>query len=238
LDNHNPTEGILLVDKPRGKTSFAIIAALRKILSVQKIGHCGTLDPFATGLLVVLIGRNYTKLSDTFLGHDKTYLAELYLGKETNTYDCDGEVVSSSALVPTLDELKSCLTRFQGKVLQVPPMFSAKKIDGRKLYELARKGIEVERQPVEVTLACELLDYSYPYARIKVSCSKGTYIRSIAQDLGQRLGCFAHLSSLSRIQSGSFSLDNAIDGASLFDLAIRDAQKTHILEKIMPRTMF
>lgn len=208
-------EGILLVNKPRGKTSFSLVATLRKLLGVQKIGHAGTLDPFATGVMVMLIGKKYTRLSDQLLCQDKEYRAELRLGIATDSYDCEGQQTSESALIPTLEEIQNALTRFQGEVEQIPPMFSAKKIGGKKLYELARKGKTIDRPAVKVHLQTTLIDYNYPSLRIDVSCSKGTYIRSIAHDLGQLLGCGAHLSALERLRSGHFSLAECFPGESL-----------------------
>src|SRR5262249_44547105 len=136
MTNPNPIEGILLVNKPRGKTSFSLVATLRKSLGVKKIGHAGTLDPFATGVMVMLIGRAYTRLSDQFLGQDKEYLAELCLGLATDTYDSEGQVVSRSEFVPSQKCIEETIQQFQGEIIQIPPMFSAKKINGKKLYEL------------------------------------------------------------------------------------------------------
>lgn len=208
-------KGILLVDKEQGKTAFSLVAKLRKILGVQKIGHAGTLDPFATGVMVMLIGREYTRCSDTFLGQDKEYLAELYLGRATDTYDCEGKIVSESALIPSAAEIADAISHFQGEIEQIPPMYSAKKVGGKKLYELARKGKTIERQAVKVTLTVDILDYCYPKLIIKVSCTKGTYIRSIAHDLGERLGCGAHLTALRRLRSGRFTLSECIDSSLL-----------------------
>lgn len=213
--NNQEVGGILLVDKPRGKTSFSLVAALRRRLGVRKIGHAGTLDPFATGVMVMLVGRNYTRLSDSFLGQDKEYLAEVCLGTATDTYDCEGQTISESSQIPSQQDIEQALTYFQGEIEQIPPMFSAKKIQGKKLYELARQGKEVERQPVKVQLTTELLSYAYPFLQIRVRCSKGTYIRSIAHDLGLKLGCGAHLTALRRERSGAFSLSECIDGKLL-----------------------
>jgi len=209
------TEGILLVNKPKGKTSFSLVGRLRKCLGVKKIGHAGTLDPFATGVMVMLIGRNYTKKSDEFLTSDKEYLATMLLGVATDSYDIDGQVTNTSDLVPTINDIEEAITHFQGNILQTPPMFSAKKIDGQKLYDLARKGIEVERKSVPVTVHIELISYEYPELQIKVSCSKGTYIRSLAHDIGRHLKCFAHLCELTRLRSGTFTLAECIDGNNI-----------------------
>jgi len=211
-----PPSGILLINKPRGKSSFFLVAVLRRLLKVKKIGHAGTLDPFATGVMVLLVGKKYTTLSNQFLGAEKEYIATVRLGIETDSYDCDGQILhENSAICPTEEELTAALTHFQGDVLQIPPMFSAKKKEGKKLYELARKGVTIEREPVKVTMQTELLSYSYPEVVLKVNCSKGTYIRSIAHDLGKLLGCGAHLTALQRTKSGSFLLSECIDGTLL-----------------------
>ncbi|MBA3815220.1 MAG: tRNA pseudouridine(55) synthase TruB [Parachlamydiaceae bacterium] len=216
--NSSSTEsysGILLIDKPTNKTSFSLVAALRRLLKVKKIGHAGTLDPFATGVMVLLIGKQYTRLSDQLLCVDKEYLAQVRLGIETDSYDCDGQVTNESPIIPSNEELLEALAYFQGDIEQIPPMFSAKKQNGKKLYELARQGITVERQAAKISLKTELITYTYPFVEIRVKCSKGTYIRSIAQELGQRLGCFGHLSALRRTRSGSFLIENCIDGSML-----------------------
>ena len=165
--------------------------------------------------MVMLVGKQYTKLSDRFLCADKEYVTTVHLGVETDSYDCDGTIIEENAKIPTENELIEALKSFQGQILQTPPMFSAKKKGGKKLYELARKGISVEREPVQVTMTTHLISYDYPYIELKVSCSKGTYIRSIAHDLGKILGCGAHLCALQRIRSGAFHLDKCIDGKIL-----------------------
>lgn len=210
-------EGILLVDKPRGKTSFSLVGALRRLTRIQKIGHAGTLDPFATGLMVMLVGKNFTRLSQSYLCQDKEYECKMLLGISTDSYDCDGKTTATSDYIPTLLEIEKALASFQGTLQQIPPMFSAKKIDGQKLCDLARRGIEVERKPISVTMKTTLLDYTYPYLSLNVSCSKGTYVRSIAHDLGNLLGCGAHLSELRRLRSGSFHVKDSINGALLYD---------------------
>lgn len=215
LEAQGPIEGLLLVDKAKGRTSFSLVHLLRKRLGVKKIGHAGTLDPFATGVMVMLIGRSFTRLSDRFLTCDKEYLAEVFLGVTTDTYDCEGIITHRSDYLPSLVEVQQALEYFQGEVQQVPPMFSAKKKEGKKLYELARKGQEVEREPVKVRLQTELIHYAYPYLQLRVVCSKGTYIRSLAYDLGLRLGCGAHLTNLRRTRSGGFHIENCVSEAEL-----------------------
>jgi tRNA pseudouridine55 synthase len=207
--------GVLLVDKPKGKTSFHLVARLRRLTGVKTIGHAGTLDPFATGVMVLLIGKPFTRLSDKLLTADKEYVAELHLGITTDSFDCDGEIQAQSDKIPTLEEIEACLKSFQGEVDQTPPMFSAKKVNGKKLYELARQGKTIERKSVKVTLETTLISYQYPRLTLNVKCSKGTYIRSIAYDLGLMLGCGAHLSNLRRLRSGSFKIEDCFDGHML-----------------------
>jgi len=209
--------GLLLIDKAKGSTSFRLVSLLRKLTKIDKIGHAGTLDPFATGLMVMLIGREFTKRSDEFLTCDKEYEATMHLGIATDSYDIEGEVTSRSDLIPTLADIEAVLPSFQGKISQIPPMFSAKKIAGKKLYELARKGITIERKPAEVTVQINLISYQYPELKIHVACSKGTYIRSLAHDIGAALGVGSHLSALKRTRSGSFNLADAISQEQIQD---------------------
>ncbi len=212
-----PKEGILLVDKPQGRTSFSLIRALVKKIGVKKIGHAGTLDPFATGVMVMLIGRKFTRLSDVLLFEDKEYEAIAHLGTTTDSYDCDGKVVGRSKKIPTYEEILEAAQYFQGEIQQVPPMFSAKKVQGKKLYEYARKGLSIERKQATVQVNLQITKYSYPHLHFVVQCSKGTYIRSIAHELGNMLGCGAYLEQLRRLRSGNFSIEQCIDG-NLLDL--------------------
>lgn len=219
-------EGILLVDKPVGRTSFSLVADVRRLTGVKKVGHAGTLDPFATGLLILLVGKNFTRLSDRFLTTEKTYQTTVHLGVSTDSYDCEGAVTATSDKVPTLEEVQMALEHFQGEIEQTPPMFSAKKVNGKKLYELARKGVEIERKPVKVTVDTRLIAYDYPNLTLEITCSKGTYIRSIGHDLGRLLGCGAHLSALRRTRSGQFSIEQSLDGNKLRspDYTLQDLQ--------------
>lgn len=203
-------EGILLINKPTGRTSFSLIPKLRYLFNEKKIGHGGTLDPLATGVMVYLIGRNYTKTADSYLLHGKEYEATILLGEERDSYDIDGKIIATSAIVPTLEELEEKLSFFNGEVEQIPPMFSAKKVNGKKLYELARQGKEIERKSKQVQLKTTLLEYCYPRVKIHVACSSGTYIRSIAHDLGINLGCFGCIEELNRTGSGNFKLESCI----------------------------
>jgi len=211
----NALEGVLPLNKPEGKTAFSLVRLLRKHLQIQKIGHAGTLDPFATGVMVMLIGRRYTRLSDLFLNEDKEYTGRIHLGIVTDTYDCEGKILSRSEKVPELDEIDEVIKTFQGEIQQVPPMYSAKKQKGKKLYQLARQGQTVERKSIGVHVEIEVLDYTYPFLDIRVNCSKGTYIRALAHDVGVSLGCGAHLSALMRTRSGKFYLSDCLSGERL-----------------------
>ncbi len=209
------SEGILPVHKPKSKTSFSLVSILRKLTGIRTIGHAGTLDPFAEGVMILLIGKKFTRLSNCFLHQDKEYLATLHLGLTTDSYDTEGQVTGESSYIPTSTEIEDTLLKFQGTILQTPPMFSAKKVGGKKLYELARKGITIEREQVPVTLHIELIQYTYPHLTLKVQCSKGTYIRSLAYDIGLELNCGAHLSALTRTRSGNITLQDCCEGAQL-----------------------
>jgi tRNA pseudouridine55 synthase len=210
-------EGVLPVCKPKLKTSFSLVSTLRKITHIRTIGHAGTLDPFADGVMVLLIGKRFTQLSNRFLHQSKEYLATVHLGIVTDTYDIEGQITSQSPYIPSFSEIERALSKFQGTIMQTPPMFSAKKVRGKKLYELARKGIIIERQAVPVHLQIELIEFSYPHLKLEVHCSKGTYLRSLAYAIGIELGCGAHLSSLTRTRSGPFSLEECCDGARLLE---------------------
>lgn len=208
-------EGYLLIDKPEGRTSFSMVAELRRHTGQKKIGHAGTLDPFATGLLVLLLGKKWTTKASEFMGQDKEYRTTIRLGISTDSYDRDGTVTSISDYMPSLEMVQESISHFQGEILQVPPMFSAKKVAGTRLYEHARSGIEIERKPCLVHVVTELVEYTYPYLQLKINCSKGTYIRSIGHDIGLLLGCGGHLSELRRTKSGKLSVEKALDGSIL-----------------------
>lgn len=222
MNTKNEISGILLINKSQGSTSFSLVTSLRKRTNVSKIGHSGTLDPFATGVMVMLIGRDYTKKSHLFLTQDKTYYAKVYLGKSTDTFDIEGKVTQTSDKIPEEAEVDRIIESFQGEQGQIPPMFSAKKKNGKKLYELARKGITIERAPVQVQVNIEKIEYHYPFLELKIHCSKGTYIRSLADDIGKALGTGGHLFSLTRLSSGPFQLKDCIEEADIrneqFDL--------------------
>lgn len=211
------TEGILLVDKPQGISSFKVVAILRKKLQVKRIGHGGTLDPLATGVMILFVGRKYTKMANQFLTEEKEYEACFCLGAATDTYDRMGTVTKTSDKKPTLEDIQSALVHFQGETVQLTPAYSARKVNGKRMYQLARQGIEVERKPSVVHMQITLLSYEYPYLRLKIICSKGTYIRSLAHDLGEKLGSYAHIEELRRTRSGSFTIPQCITSEQLLD---------------------
>lgn len=218
--------GIFLVDKPAGPSSFRMVQLMRRALSIKKIGHAGTLDPFASGLLIICVGRPATRLISRFMDGEKRYEAVLRLGIETTTQDLEGEVVAHKEVgVFTREVLESCLAGFVGEQLQTPPQYSALKHMGKPLYHYARRGITIEKAPRSITISrVELLDAEAETLHIMVDCSKGTYIRTLAHDIGRTLGCGAHLIALRRLQSGSFRVDDAVDGAILQDPALARAE--------------
>jgi len=203
--------GIIVVDKPSGITSFDVVRKIRSKLKIKKVGHSGTLDPLATGLLVILLGQD-TKLFSKFSTFDKSYRATLELGITTSTGDCLGEVIEKHKIdnITTAD-IEKVFKDFTGDIIQIPPMFSALKYHGKKLYELARQGLEVPRKERTVRIydlkICEL---RMPYVDFYVSCSKGTYIRTLAQDIGRRVGCGACIINIRRTSLGPFDISDAI----------------------------
>ena len=206
------TSGFLFVNKPAGITSHNVVDHLRKITGIQKIGHAGTLDPFATGLLILGIDREATKKLSFFQKQDKEYLACLRLGAVSDTYDRDGEIAFlQDCSKPTKKQIQKVLQLFKGEIKQIPPLFSAKKIKGKKLYELARKGIRIHPQPQKIKIyQIKLLNYQWPFLNIQVHCSSGTYIRSLASDIGEKLKCGAYLQSLCRLRIGKHHLQKAV----------------------------
>lgn len=196
--------GIIIVYKEKGFTSFDVVAKLRGILKQKKIGHTGTLDPDAVGVLPVCLG-NATKLCDMLTDKKKEYIAEFILGKETDTQDISGELIKEREVSVTETEVMEAVSSFIGNQEQLPPMYSAIKVDGKRLYELARQGKEVERKTRLVTFfEIEILKMELPYVTVRVLCSKGTYIRTLCHDIGRKLGCGAAMTSLERIRSGQF----------------------------------
>lgn len=218
--------GVLIIDKPRGPTSFEVVRRVRQLLKVDKVGHTGTLDPMATGVLPLCLG-DATRVAGFITEGDKAYEATVRFGAETDTLDAEGKVVRT-APVPALDAamLEAALARFRGTILQTPPMYSAVKVGGKRLYELARAGEEVERKPREVTVhELVLCDFGADVVRLSVRASKGFFVRSLAQELGRALGTVAHLQALRRTASGPFGLDRALP---LEKLTVEEA-RAHLL---------
>ena len=222
-------EGILLVDKPGGLTSHDVVARCRKIFQIKKVGHAGTLDPMATGLLVILIGKA-TKVSQYLMSLDKQYTGTVHFGIETDSQDADGTVLVDLP-VPDISELelKAKMAEFIGDQYQIPPMFSAKKVSGKKLYELARAGKTVAREPRVIRIQrFDLMSFRSPELDFIVDSSKGAYIRTIAHDLGQNIGCGAHLSALRRTRVGTFAIENA-NSLEVLENCTKSKLKTKLL---------
>lgn len=208
-------DGVLLLDKPVGLSSNDALIKAKRVMNAKKAGHTGTLDPFATGLLPLCFGEA-TKFSQDLLEADKTYDATVHLGIMTSTGDTEGEAIETLPVAVTIEQIEAALARFRGPILQVPPMYSALKRDGKAYYEYAREGIVLEREARPVTIhALELVGYAAPMLKIRVTCSKGTYVRVLGEDIGAALGCGAHLNALRRIQVGALTADTMI---SLEDL--------------------
>ena len=206
----DPFNGILLVDKPSAWTSHDIVAKIRSYFSLNKVGHAGTLDPLATGLLILLIGKA-TKLSNSIMGGDKIYNAKVKFGLTTSTQDIDGKIIkTSNTSMINSNIITKTLPFFTGEIKQLPPMVSAIKKDGMPLYKLARKGIEIEREERSIKIKkLELIEFNNPYASFKITCSKGTYVRTLANDIGDKLGCGGCLKKLRREASDPFTIDKA-----------------------------
>ncbi len=210
FDVKNTISGVLVVDKPVGMTSHDVVQVIRKGSNIRRAGHTGTLDPRASGVLVVLIGPA-VRLSEYVSASDKRYQAVIMMGTTTDTYDADGKTTSSSPVDVTEEQFATELQKFVGQIEQVPPPYSAVKIQGRKAYELARKGEEVELEPRTINVySLELLEWAPPEVVLDVYCSSGTYVRSLVNDLGERLGCGATLTGLRRTKSGRFTLRDAV----------------------------
>jgi tRNA pseudouridine55 synthase len=208
-------DGVLLLDKPVGLSSNDALIKAKRVLNAKKAGHTGTLDPFATGLLPLCFGEA-TKFSQDLLESDKTYEATVHLGIITNTGDTEGEPIETRDVDVTLEQIEAALARFRGPILQVPPMYSALKRDGKALYEYAREGITLEREARPVTIhGLELIGYEAPFLRIQVTCSKGTYVRVLGEDIGAALGCGAHLNALRRTGVGALTAGHMITLAEL-----------------------
>lgn len=220
-------DGIILINKPRGPNSFHIVSKVKRLIDGGKVGHGGTLDPLATGVLVVLIGKA-TKKSSFLLTADKEYIARIRLGITTDTLDAEGVVLrrEEPPRYP-VEKIIEILDSFEGEILQTPPVHSALKYRGRKLYELARKGMWVDPKPRLVKIyRIELLDYNTPWLTVEIECSKGTYIRALARDVGEKLGCGAYLADLTRTKVGRFTLEDCVN----LDELTKEAVEKRLIE--------
>ncbi|MYN25958.1 tRNA pseudouridine(55) synthase TruB [Duganella levis] len=216
-------DGVLLLDKPVGFSSNDALIKAKRVLNAKKAGHTGTLDPFATGLLPLCFGEA-TKFSQDLLEADKSYDTTVHLGQTTDTGDTEGEVIDTRDVNVTLEQIHAVLAQFRGPIKQVPPMYSALKRDGKPLYEYAREGITLEREARDVTIhKLELIAYEAPFLKLSVTCSKGTYIRVLGQDIGEALGCGAHLNALRRTQVGALTTEHMI---TLDELVAHEAPLT------------
>src|SRR6516162_10178697 len=218
-------DGAILIDKPAGPTSHDVVDAICRKFGIKKVGHCGTLDPNATGLLIIVLGRG-TKLSEKLMGDDKVYEGTIKFGESTDSYDSDGELTASMPVPPlTLNELNEASTEFVGDIMQTPPMVSAIKKDGVPLYKLARKGVEVQREPRLIHIyRFHFSKYEEPLGDFRIACTKGTYVRSVAHELGQKLGCGAHLATLRRVTSGKFDVAAAVQFEEVMKLSERELE--------------
>lgn len=226
MQEFSALDGAILVDKPAGPTSHDVVDAIRRKFAIKKVGHCGTLDPGATGLLIIVLGRG-TKLSERLMGDDKVYEGTIKFGESTDSHDADGELTGSMPVMPmTLDQLNEEAATFIGDQMQVPPMVSAIKKAGVPLYKLARKGVEVEREPRLIHIYnFRFTEYAGPLGKFHVACTKGTYVRTLAHDLGQKLGCGAHLASLRRTASGKFDVADALPLDAILQLTDPQLEK-------------
>jgi len=226
MHEFGPLDGALLIDKPVGPTSHDVVDAIRRRFQIKKAGHCGTLDPNATGLLIIVLGRG-TKLSEKLMASDKVYAGAIRLGETTTSYDADGELTASLPVpLLTLEQLNEVAATFVGDQMQLPPMVSAVKKDGVPLYKLARKGIEVERKERLIHVYnFRFTSYQEPIGQFGVACTKGTYVRTLAHDLGEKVGCGAHLATLRRIVSGKFDVANALPLDKVLALSATELEK-------------
>ncbi|OGP68257.1 MAG: tRNA pseudouridine(55) synthase TruB [Deltaproteobacteria bacterium RBG_16_44_11] len=225
--------GAVIIDKPEGKTSHDIVSEVKKILGVRKAGHTGTLDPMATGVLTVCLDEA-TKLTKFLAGEDKEYLATMLLGVKTDTLDSKGKVIATSDKFVSEKEIRAVITQMKGKIKQIPPAYSAIKYHGEPLYKWARRGILIDKEPREVEINSIMIeDISLPRVTFRVDCSKGTYIRTLCSDIGERLGCGACLCGLRRLRSGFFSEEMAVSLSNHGNYTYKD-KKNELLEKILP----
>lgn len=219
-------DGVLLLDKPYAMTSNAALQTARRLLNAQKAGHTGTLDPLASGLLALTFGEA-TKFSADLLHADKTYIAGIKLGQKTTTGDLEGDFLQTRPVRVNRADIEKTLNAFRGDILQVPPMFSALKRDGKTLYDLAREGVSIEREARSVRIEkLEILEFADELLTVEVTCSKGTYIRVLAEDIGEALGCGAHLASLRRTKVGALSLEDAVTLQALETMSVEERLAT------------
>lgn len=219
-------DGVLLLDKPYAMTSNAALQTARRLLNAQKAGHTGTLDPLASGLLALTFGEA-TKFSADLLHADKTYIAGIKLGRKTTTGDLEGDFLQTRPVRVNRADIEKTLNAFRGDILQVPPMFSALKRDGKTLYDLAREGVSIEREARSVRIEkLEILEFADELLTVEVTCSKGTYIRVLAEDIGEALGCGAHLASLRRTKVGALSLEDAVTLQALETMSVDERLAT------------
>lgn len=218
----NELKGIVVLDKPSGMTSHDVVARVRRIFKMKRVGHSGTLDPLATGVLVILLGKS-TKLFEKFEAFDKAYKATMIFGQKTTTADIQGKIIQELPYEHlTKNQIENSLKEFVGNIEQIPPMVSAVKINGKRLYELARKGIEVAREPRKIRIdKLELIDFDMPRVKFYLECSKGTYVRKLAEDIAEKLSTVACIAQIQRTKVGPFTIEQAVD--------LQDLHEKHIL---------
>ena len=222
-------KGILNVNKEKGISSARVVSLVRRALNMKKVGHTGTLDLEASGVLPIVIGKA-TRVSDYMMTKDKVYETELILGAKTDTLDAAGEIIEKSDKEVTREEFLQAMETFKGEIEQIPPMYSALKVNGKKLYDLAREGIEIERKKRKVNIYdIELLDFAFPKATIRVTCSKGTYIRTLVDDIGEKLGSLAYVNELARVRVGELDIKDSIKSQDLLEISKED-----LIKKLYP----
>lgn len=222
-------KGILNVNKEKGISSARVVSLVRRALNMKKVGHTGTLDLEASGVLPIVIGKA-TRVSDYMMTKDKVYETELILGAKTDTLDAAGEIIEKSDKEVTREEFLQAMETFKGEIDQIPPMYSALKVNGKKLYDLAREGIEIERKKRKVNIYdIELLDFAFPKATIRVTCSKGTYIRTLVDDIGEKLGSLAYVNELARVRVGELDIKESIKSQDLLEIPKED-----LINKLYP----
>lgn len=205
------SEGIYLINKPRGRSSFSIVAQVRRVSGIKKVGHAGTLDPEAEGLLIILVGKDFTKKAEQYSKLDKTYEFEIKLGENSTTDDMEGDKSKVSDKVPSKAEIEKVIKGLSGQIIQTPPVYSAVKIDGQRAYKLARRGEKIDMPSRKVTIEnFKILNYDYPLVKLSVDVSSGTYIRSLARSIGEGLGTGAYCTQIVRTRIGQFQLQDAI----------------------------